>query len=224
MGKKTHYVIYGLHKGDGVIRYVGRSIHGTNRLSYHRANARNNNTKMPVHKWMRSVGIDVVVMEILEECLTEAELPEREDFWIKELKTHVSDGGLNVAIGANGGYSGTPISDETRLKMKESAYKRLENESPEQREKRLAVLKKNAQAKPFLGKKHTKEAKERNRLSKLGKYDGVNNPNARLTEEQIEYIKSYPRYYGSIPFLMNELGISRSTVDRYRAKGEENDK
>lgn len=171
---------------------------------------------MPVHKWMRARGIETIEMEILEECENESDLPAREDYWIHNLKTHVTEGGLNVAMGSAGGYSMTPISDETRLKMKASAYLRLANETPEQRNKRIEVLKGNGKSRPFLGRKHTPESIAKQKESKSGKHNGVNNPNAKLTQEQIEYIKEYPRTPGSIDFLASMFEVSRSTIDRHR--------
>jgi hypothetical protein len=68
MNKFRDPAVYALHAGDGVFAYVGTTaMNSKNRLWEHIYRARSGHTA-PVYEWMRSVGIEnVVVVDLLKE-------------------------------------------------------------------------------------------------------------------------------------------------------------
>lgn len=48
-------------------------------------------------------GLERFKKEIIEECTSDNHMSEREKFWIKELKSHISHGGYNLTWGGEGG-------------------------------------------------------------------------------------------------------------------------
>lgn len=120
--------IYGLHSGNGVIRYIGQTLQKSERrLAQHRY-AANYGNKYPVYVWMRKHGAGVIQVVSLETCEPEL-LNECEIAWIARLKSRAL---LNVSIG---GYDRSTIrgntwrlgkkdSDETRQKKREAALRR----------------------------------------------------------------------------------------------------
>jgi hypothetical protein len=79
-------VIYGLHNGDGRIRYVGRTSQPLeSRLAQHRSSARAGK-EYPVYSWMRNHGPENVQAVVLEECDSLDVLPVREQYWIEFYK------------------------------------------------------------------------------------------------------------------------------------------
>lgn len=140
-------IIYGLHDGDGVIRYVGLSSNGTERLYRHRYLAKRGMVS-PLYTWARKHGVNNMTMTILEDVpIGDLELLDaREIFWIAKLGSegaallNMTDGGRRVAgythsaetrakMSANSGVKsgkdnplfGIPLSLETRRKLSESA-------------------------------------------------------------------------------------------------------
>jgi hypothetical protein len=79
-------VIYGLHNGDGRIRYVGRTSQPLeSRLAQHRSSARGGKD-YPVYVWMRKHGPESVQAVVLEECDSLDTLVLREQYWIEFYK------------------------------------------------------------------------------------------------------------------------------------------
>ena len=109
-------IIYGIHKGDGHIRYVGQTRTSLKkRRVAHVAHAKSKNTT-PIQKFFNKYPD--AVMEVLEDVPVE-ELNDAEIRWIAELsKTRKL---LNCT---EGGLAGTRVSDETRRKMSET-HKRI---------------------------------------------------------------------------------------------------
>lgn len=96
--------IYGLHSGDGIIRYVGLTKNKLiYRLKQHRA-AANGESHLPVHHWMRKHDPATIKIVQLEE--TDIDLGLREIWWIAELR-HRGANLMNVSPGGDtwGGYS-----------------------------------------------------------------------------------------------------------------------
>jgi hypothetical protein len=90
--------VYGLRTTDTRILYVGSTgIPLRSRLDNHLNHSRNGGLT-PVHAWIREVGAENVVIELLEEVY-DGPLAEREDHWAVELATEAADGGLNHRIG-----------------------------------------------------------------------------------------------------------------------------
>lgn len=83
-GKWTRIgVIYGLHAGDGVIRYVGKTTQDPPkaRLYEHRT-AANGGATPPVYDWIREVGPANVQLQVLERTPILAVLDRKEREWI----------------------------------------------------------------------------------------------------------------------------------------------
>jgi len=92
--------------------YVGRTVRSLAvRLASHVKAATRNETNMLIVKAIQKHGDKSFEISMLEEC-------ERETFWIKELKTHVSMGGYNLTLGGDGGIPGYKFSDETKEKLR----------------------------------------------------------------------------------------------------------
>lgn len=213
-------MIYGLHAGDGVIRYVGRTKYGRNRLAAHRLSATNEDTDMPVHKWMRKYGPENIQMVILDERDSYSELPDLEEEWIDRLGTSVSSGGLNVARG-RGGSETTYYSPETRARMSESAKRRIATESAEDRQRRLDTLRANGQSRPFLGRKHSNDSIAQMRASKLGRGVGETNGNSKLTDAQRDEIVTITGM--TIAQMADKYEVSKSTISNVRRKWKRGD-
>jgi hypothetical protein len=96
-------IIYGLHSGDGIIRYVGLTRTGFQRRWYiHRASFKSGKyAHLPIYRWIAKVGLDNVQHIVLEELDTPERLPEREVYWINQF-----DNLLNCATGGYGGDMG----------------------------------------------------------------------------------------------------------------------
>jgi len=117
--------IYGLQCTchDSGVRYIGKSLNSkpSARLQSHRYNARRGQD-LPVYRWMRKHGVENIVSVVLgtadspeEVCLLEIRL-------IAEMRTHVSDGGLNCTRGGDGSL-GWNQSPESIAKANESRAK-----------------------------------------------------------------------------------------------------
>lgn len=105
-------MIYGLHAGDGVIRYVGLTRAGmTRRLARHRQSA-TRGSDFPVHCWMRKHGVESIVAVEIERCGSE-QLPERERHWIAE----IGRSGAKLLNATSGGEGVRDLSAESRAKI-----------------------------------------------------------------------------------------------------------
>lgn len=108
------YVVYGLHSGNGVIRYVGISQNLVKRFWEHKNRAIAGG-KLPSQCWIRKYGVENIQYEILQVCETYDELLTWEPIWIESFRS-LGYGLLNVTDGGEGhvGYMATP---ETRAKQ-----------------------------------------------------------------------------------------------------------
>lgn len=134
-------VVYGLHSGDGVIRYVGITANGVlKRISQHRHRARAG-SHYPVSCWMRSHGVASIVGVVLESGLPDLDaLNAAEVRWIEELGTHTSRGGMNCTLGGEG-TPGHVTSLETREKIRaaNTGQTRTEESRQRMREARVGI-------------------------------------------------------------------------------------
>ena len=141
-------IVYGLHAGDNVIRYVGMTARSAKERFREHIKHRNANKHFPVYDWMRKYGDEIQIV-ILQSYETRAEASKGEVAFIKELGF---DNLLNCTYGGEGV---TYWSDEARAKMS----KTKSNQSLETREKI---------AKAKTGKTLSKEHKEKLRKARLG--------------------------------------------------------
>jgi group I intron endonuclease len=82
---------------------------------------------MLVCRAIKKHGEQVFERSVLEEC-DETNLGAREQHWIHELHTHVSEGGYNLTFGGDGGLPGYRFSDESREKIRQKALGRKHTE------------------------------------------------------------------------------------------------
>lgn len=78
--------IYGIHSGDGIVRYVGQTRRPVSiRFGQHVSVAHRNPTAYSVefHKWL--ADSDSAAYIVLEESVPVSELDARESFWVSEL-------------------------------------------------------------------------------------------------------------------------------------------
>jgi len=153
------FAIYGLHSGDGAIRYVGQTtISLPRRLTTHRCNARA--PKTPSQFWIMKHGIDNIQIELLETAIDKEHLNYLEKFWIAQMRDIGSDL-LNVTAGGDG-VSGTHHTAESKAAI--SAKNKGMVRTPEQR-KRIsdAILSKPRSAKQMahVNKMHMALAEKR---------------------------------------------------------------
>lgn len=111
------FVVYLLTDLTNLKKYVGKTTQMLKiRLSNHRCHK-----KSYIGHAIRSHGWQNFKVEILEECATEAELNEREIYWIKTLNTKYPNG-YNLT---DGGESGYKVSEKSRqLRSENSPCKR----------------------------------------------------------------------------------------------------
>lgn len=99
---------------------------------------------------------------VIEYCNPEF-LNEREVYYIKELKSHVSQSGYNISWGGDAPMRGRKHTKETKLKL---GILSAGNKNP------LFNVRLFGKENPFFGKSHTKETNEINRKAHLGKKNG----------------------------------------------------
>lgn len=115
------YLVYGLHAGDGRIRYVGLTEQRPHlRMVAHRTCARRG-YKYPVYHWMRKHGIDDIEMVEIERFETLEDMAEGEIRWIAHYR-EAHDDLLNLSDG--GAWSGSR-SPETMAKIRATTLARI---------------------------------------------------------------------------------------------------
>lgn len=165
-------VIYGLHNGDGVIRYVGlTSKSAETRLHEHTRDANVARLRdYPVYRWIRREGTSNIHTTVLEYIADIKDLGVRERFWIAYYRAHghillnCNDGGL-------GGWLGTEASAKTSAKLRgvpKSAEHRAKLSAAKMGKPSTHIVTDEYRAKlsaahkgkqTFLGKTHTAETK-----------------------------------------------------------------
>lgn len=109
-------------------RYVGKTVRTLDvRWQGHMDSARRGDTDMLVCRAIHKHGPDAFTRRALEEC-DEGTLSDREAHWVRELATHVSQGGYNLTFGGDGGLPGYTFSEESREKIRQKALGRKHSE------------------------------------------------------------------------------------------------
>ena len=147
------YVVYGIHTGDHVYRYIGITSRIEKRINDHRNNHRSKRVSN-VGRWVGE-NLPKVQFDIVQRCESSEEMKAWEIVWISQLRGMGYDL-LNLNGGGQGQFEAV-FSAETKKRMSDSAKARVDGESDEKRQVRRAVLKKNGESRPFLGKKHSAE-------------------------------------------------------------------
>lgn len=203
-------IIYTL--SDGInIRYVGKTIREKIRYNQHIRESRLCRTHK--EKWINSIlsKNGKIVMEILEECDTN-DANELEIFWIQVLKSW----GFNLVNQTNGGDGsgtslvGRKLSQETKLKMSETAKKRKISiggwnkglKMSEEFSKKISIK--------STGRKHTEETKNKIRI-KLK--ERVPKKHSEITKNKISQSKK-----GGIPWMKGKNHTEKSKIMMSQSK------
>lgn len=86
-------------------RYVGQTNNIQLRYNGHKSDSYNKNShsyNYPLHNAIRKYGLENFKFEVIEEVKTREEANKKEKEWIKELKSHISNGGYNITFGGDG--------------------------------------------------------------------------------------------------------------------------
>jgi group I intron endonuclease len=119
-------------------RYVGRTYTTlANRWRAHLRCAETGETKMLVARAIGKHGHENFTCEVLEETGWD-NAEEREKHWVKELRTHVSQGGYNLTFGGDGGLPGYTFSEESKDKIRQKAIGRKHSEATKTKMKAAA--------------------------------------------------------------------------------------
>lgn len=121
----------GIYKITNIVNsksYIGQSVNIHKRFSAHKSTAFNPNSKgyeFPLYKAIRKYGIENFKFEVLEEC-SEAELDEREIFYISKYNTY-GKGGYNQDNGGNQASHYNKLSDNLVSKIIERLKTSFDN-------------------------------------------------------------------------------------------------
>lgn len=183
--------VYGLHAGDGWIRYVGRTKNPKRRLSEHRspatqAKTRARGSSIKFMDWLSSVRAEITLLDV---CSTPEEADRREVYWTTLLPDLLNRSvGKVPPSGAESAWHGRKHTDEWRRANSERMT---------------------GSGHHFYGKKLSDEHR-----AKLGQ-PGVSNPNAGFTEEQVRNIRqAYQEGDMSIRDLARQEDVNYSTIQR----------
>jgi len=128
-------IVYLLTNTKNGKRYVGKTMQPLEvRWGGHVGSARRGDNGMLVCRAIKRHGPEAFERTVLWEGnekelpVSERELGEWERHFIKELHTHISEGGYNLTFGGDGGLSGYRFSDESREKMRQKALGRKHSE------------------------------------------------------------------------------------------------
>jgi group I intron endonuclease len=102
-------------------KYIGQADKLRDRVGHHRSSLRGGyDGCIALRNSWNKYGEDNFDIYLIEECHPEL-LDEREIFWIKELHTHVSEGGLNISWGGDAFMRGRKHSEESKRKISENS-------------------------------------------------------------------------------------------------------
>lgn len=110
-----------------------------------------------LHLAIKKYGTENFIKEIIEECKSKEHLNERERYWINFYKSTDRNIGYNIALGGDGGDTISNHPDKDLIRQKHSEWMQENNSTR--------------------GRKKSEDEIERWKLSYIGKYRGVNNPN-----------------------------------------------
>lgn len=223
------YFVYGLHSGDGEIRYVGMSQQPDTRLRQHRSQAREERGNAAVHKWMRKHGVERIEMSILAECDTFEAQCETECKLIEELPNLLNHGSGGIGRPRGAGWSdqeranheryyrehGSPLlgrspSEETRKKISAKLSGRPGIKHTDSSRKKISESKMGARN-PNWGKQMTPEAKRKQATSRANQDPNKFMGRAKLNWDIVAEIRASS---DSLQDLANKFGVSTPTIWR----------
>lgn len=185
-------VIYGLHAGDGIVRYIGQTVRPIQqRFIEHVYDSRKGITR-PLHNWMRK-NEGLVEYLILEEGVPWNILDRVETDWIAYSRIW----GISILNLGNGGVStaGFIHTPESRQKMSEAKRKLVGTESPR------------------WGVKASPELRAKLSAAHVGLQRGEKHPRSKFTESQVRVIKQRLAAGESVRQIANDHGVTASAID-----------
>lgn len=216
-------VIYGLLlEGDSEIRYVGLTRQKPEkRLWQHlwasrREPSDGKKHRQSVYNWIRKYGEGAIRLQVIEEVEGLEYLNEREKFHIETLPQQ-GHRLLNLTVG---GGNARPTTDEmrrnySRAQMGHIGYTRGRRMSPEEIERvRISST----------GRRHTEESKQKMSEARMGMvFTPEHRENLRLshtaqrriTDEQIDILRTTPYQRGQYSQLAKEWNVSISAVSKH---------
>lgn len=173
--------------------YIGQTIRSTKqRKSEHFRDADYGDPR-PLYQAIRKYGKENFIIEQIDLAQTQEELNQKEEFWIKELKAHITEWGYNLDWSSKGigtrsdetkkkiseGNKGKKISEETKRKISLSNKGRFVGEKhyfygkthKEETKLKISSGRKDkclGKDNPFYGKAHTDEFKQKMSQIKKG--------------------------------------------------------
>jgi len=156
-------------------RYIGftSQFNPYDRLNEHCKESRVDNPKLPIHKAIKSFGVNNLEFNIIASGFRN-DMLNLEIKLIKELKTKISEFGYNITNGGEG-VSGHKHSAESKLKIKEKRNLQKINHSEETKKKISAAnkglkkgIKNPSHSEKMKGRKQSKESVEKRRLKMIG--------------------------------------------------------
>lgn len=157
--------------------YIGQTINFNKRWLEHKSGSKK--PKLLVHQAMKTYGIENFTYELIDECTTQEDANNKEQYYIASFNS-ISPNGYNVEAGGN--YA--PLSQEALLKISKALKGRTSPNkgvpcSEEQKAKISATL---------MGKKHSDQRRKNISLAHIGQI-AWNKGKNKLTDEQRLSIK-----------------------------------
>lgn len=139
-------------------------------------------------------GSDNFKRYVVEYCPKE-NLEEREKYYIKSLKSHVSEGGYNISWGGNAPFTDRTHSEETIQKMKKSGKNKIFSETHKQNISKSHMGDNNPMSKrkgkqsPFFGRKKWNSSSEYFGVSWLNSHERW--VSRVLTDDRVVYVGEF---------------------------------
>ena len=177
--------------------YVGQTVQGLRaRQNDHRRKAFVHGSKGHFHAAIRKHGFDSFSWEIIDRAESRDELNQKEKWWIEHLDTMNPSRGYNLKSGGDQ----PRFTEETKRKIGDAGRGIRRSEEFKANLRRIE----SGSGNPFFGKKHTDEAKKKNREAHIGRkltpehvakcvHRGSDNWRSKITEDQVREVKQMLR-------------------------------
>ena len=196
--------------------YIGQTVLSlTERIGDHRRKALSYNSRSHFHSAIKKYGLESFVWEKVDTALSYDELNAKEKLWIKLHNSFDPACGYNIT---KGGRS-FEVTDAFRKKISETGLGRKLPEHEIAR-RRVAMA---GVGNHFYGKKHTEEAKQKNREAHVGKklskehvekcvHRGESNHRAVLKNAQVIEIKRLLNEGVSVADIAKRYNVTKNTI------------
>lgn len=166
-GKREMGTVYVVKNRTNSKSYVGLTTKSLDvRWYYHLRAAAHEKPRQLLAKAIKKYGPENFEMTVIEECATDAQLREREKYWIEEMGTFVDRGGYNMTRGGDGllGYRHTDAAKKSMSLRRTGALNHNFGKKDwgfqwtEEAKQKLSDERKGS-GNPMYGKHHSEEAK-----------------------------------------------------------------